>query len=225
MQCPSRILSIPIWRKASIVACIRCGDALEEMGAAHDRVDLLGPGELHDIAGRVDHPGMSAAEEDDDPLGDPEEDSLVVRDKVGCLHVRVKIDESAYAGVLEIGRSRHLAGDHDPFPYKRGHGRLMEVTGLAAQRIAGDPVLFAENPLATLEIPRGEGGRVDEQVDGAARLERLLEPTGVVEVAVADDDGVELREIDLHSPGVLEQGPSAAGVEEDAVLARLDEKG
>ena len=148
----------------------------------------------------------------------------VIVERVRYLQVRIKEGVRDDSGILEIGDSGNLAGDHHPIADCCGPFRVDELSAPLLQLFARnrhDVLLWAR---AGFPVLRDKGRGMYEQADRAGHPQHLFKSTHMIIVPVTDHNGLGLGEIDPESLGVFHDNASTAGIEQDVVLVGLDEE-
>jgi hypothetical protein len=191
---------------------------------AHRGVEGLVRGEPERVAADVDDPGVAAAGHHDQALVPyVDDDGLVVQDQGIRLPAAAQPRLLRREARLVAGDSRDLAGDqHRAVEQETGLSRLHDV----------EPGVLQRPPADARDLQRFGAGqhhpapppevRVDEHrhVRPAHRGDQAVDAGGVVEMAVAADDGFDRARIDVQPPHVLDDTARAGtGVEQQPVMA------
>ena len=174
----------------------------------------------------VDHPGVAAAGDDDQALVlDVDDKGLVVREPAGPAPSAPPSQAccGGRAGLVP-GGPRHLPGhQHGPVEQEAGLALLDHLEARPGQRPAARRVGTSCGSAPRGSSPGGGGARTagGSSTGRFALPSRRIKPVqagGVVEVAVAADDGLEARRIDLEPVHVPDHPVGAgAGVVQDLV--------
>ena len=221
-------------QRANGVADDRLEQGAGEMEPADDRVQLVHAGQALGVAADVDHAGVPAAGEDDEPApGDVGDQCLVVQDQ------RVGLPAAAAPGLvdgeplLEAGDAVDLAGDqHRPVIQERRLPLLDDVKARFVQGAAAGGGQLERLTAGDGQAPPGPELGVDQhrQVRPAQPGDEPGQPGGVVEVAVAAHDRLDAGGIAAQAAQVVGAAVRGhAGVEQQpphlAALAHLDQGG
>ena len=177
-----------------------------------------------DMAKRIDDSRVRTAENHNDALRRVEERGLVVGQVIHVSAFRIR--EEGAAGILEICDAGNRAGDSESL---RHFGRSLRrhYPGIVHKTLSNggrySHVAAAAIRVSCVFLAKRLG--VGENRHGGCSCKNVCKPSGMVVVAVTQDDRVHSTQIDSECFGVMGQDVRLSCVEENALGPGLDPKG
>nr|CAJ31223.1 hypothetical protein ws7f8_37 [uncultured sulfate-reducing bacterium] len=193
-------------------------DRRRQVEAAHHRVHLVDPGELAGVAHGIDQSGVSAAGDDDEtPVAEVGHQRLIV------VYQRVRLPFPIAEGLLdgqpllEFGGALDLPG-HDQVTVQQGRWLPFlgyPEAGSADILQAGRGQLERLSPGDGDPPPQPHVGMSEQRREGLEIPREPIETDRVVEVAMAEDHGLDCARVHTQRAEIVHQSvDTRAGVEE-----------